>query len=184
MRSNGSRTLVAAGLALAAGLGVLGTLRYREVESKRRHLASLEGRLRASDAAADRYRRAAREVPGLRAAHRRFLEQAPFQPDLGLLLERVGRDLAGEDAEREIVTHPVVAGHLLNRTPILLRFKGSADRAFSVLRHIENHGLLIRIERIRMEQPSPGSDQPLAVLVEFSLFSRASEEALSCSVAD
>lgn len=184
MSTIGVRILVAAGLVLAAGIAVGGTVRYREIASKRAELASLARRLGASDAAASRYRRAAREVPRLRAEHRRFLEQAPLQPDLGVLLERVGADSRGEAAEREIVTHPVVAGHLLNRTPILLRFKGSADRALSVLGHIENHGLLTRIERVRMEQSNPGSEQPLSVQVEFSLFSRSSEEALSCTIAE
>ena len=180
----GPRTLIAAGLALAAALAVCGTARYRQIASKRAELASLTQRLGTSNAAANRYRRAAREVPRLRVEHRRFVEQAPLQPDLGLLLERVGEDSRGEAADREIVTHPMVAGHLLNRTPIVLRFKGSADRVLSVLRHIENHGLLTRIERVRMEQPNPGSTQPLSVQVEFSLFSRSSEEALSCTLAE
>jgi hypothetical protein len=184
MSTIGVRILVAAGVVVAAGLAVGGTVRYREIASKRAELASLAQRLGASNAAASRYRRAAAEVPRLRAEHRRFLEQAPLQPDLGLLLERVGGDARGEAADREIVTNPVVAGHLLNRTPILLRFKGSADRALSVLGHIENHGLLTRIERVRMEQSTPGSEQPLSVQVEFSLFSRSSEEALSCTIAE
>ena len=184
MRSFGARTLLAAGLVLAAALAVVGTMRYRQIAAKRAAKASLVQRLEASTAAAVRYRRAAGEVPQLRAEHRRFLEQAPLQPDLGLLLERVGEDSRGEAAEREIVTHPVVAGHLLNRTPIVLRFKGSADRVLSVLRHVENHGLLTRIERVRLEQSNPGSEQPLSVQVEFSLFSRSSEEALSCTIAE
>ena len=184
MRSIGVRTLVAAVVVLAAGLGAFGTLRYRAIASKRAELASLAQRMAASNAAASRYRRAAHEVPLLRAEHRRFLERAPVQPDLGLLLERVGQDSRGEAAEREIITHPMVAGHLLNRTPILLRFRGSADRVFTVLRHIENHGLLTRVERVRMEQANPGSEQPLSVQVEFSLFSRSSEEALSCTIAE
>ncbi len=184
MRTIGVRTLVAAAVVVAAGLAVFGTVRYREIASKRADLASLAQRMAASNAAGSRYRAAAREVPLLRAEHRRFVGQAPVQPDLGLLLERVGQDARGEAAEREIVTHPMVAGHLLNRTPILLRFRGSADRVFTVLRHIENHGLLTRVERVRMEQANPGSEQPLSVQVEFSLFSRSSEEALSCTIAE
>jgi hypothetical protein len=184
MRTIGARTLIAAGLLVAAGVAACGAVRYRQVASRRAELAALTQRLSASNAAAARYRRAAGEVPRLRAEHRRFVEQAPLQPDLGRLLERVGEDSRVEGAQREIVTQPVVAGHLLNRTPILLRFRGSADRVLSVLRHIENHGLLTRIERVSMEQSSPGTEQPLAVQVEFSLFSRSSEEALSCTIAE
>jgi len=184
MRTIGVRTIVAAAFVVAAGLAALGTVRYRQVASKRAELASLAQRMAASNAADSRYHTAAREVPLLRAEHRRFVAQAPVQPDLGLLLERVGQDSRGEAAEREIVTHPMVAGHLLNRTPILLRFKASTDRVFTVLGHIENHGLLTRIERVRMEQSNPGTDQPLSVQVEFSLFSRSSEEALSCTIAE
>ena len=184
MKSIGVRTLVAAGLVVAAGLAVGGTARYRQIAARQAELTALSHRLGTSDAAAARYRRAAGEVPRLRAEHKRFLDQAPVQPDLGLLLERVGEDSRGAAAEREIVTSPVVAGHMLNRTPILLRFKGSADRALSVLRHIENHGLLTRIERVRLEQANPGSDEPLSVQVEFSLYSRSSEEALSCTIAE
>jgi hypothetical protein len=180
----GVRTLVAAAVVVAAGLAAFGTARYRAVAGRRAELASLAQRMAASNTAESRYRAAARQVPLLRAQHRRFVGQAPVQPDLALLLEQVGQDSRNEAAEREIVTHPMVTGHLLNRTPILLRFKGSADRVFTVLRHIENHGLLTRIERVRMEQANPGSDQPLAVQVEFSLFSRSSEEALSCTIAE
>src|SRR5687768_11287156 len=114
MRTPGARTLLAAGIVVAAALAVCGTMRYRQVAAKRAAKASLAQRLEASNAAEVRYRRAAGEVPQLRAEHRRFLEQAPLQPDLGLLLERVGEDSRGEAAEREIVTNPVVAGHLLN----------------------------------------------------------------------
>ena len=184
MRTLGARTLVAAAVVLAAGFAAFGTVRYQAIAAKRAELASLAQRMAASNAAASRYRVAAREVPLLRAEHRRFVGQAPVQPDLALLLERVGQDSRGEAAEREIVTNPLVPGHLLNRTPILLRFKGSADRVFSVLKHIEDHGLLTRIERVRMEQSNPGTEQALSVQVEFSLFSRSSEEALSCTIAE
>ena len=102
MSTIGVRILVAAGVVVAAGLAVGGTVRYREMASKRAELASLAQRLGASNAAASRYRRAAGEVPRLRAEHRRFLEQAPLQPDLAVLLERVGADSRGAAAEREI----------------------------------------------------------------------------------
>jgi hypothetical protein len=96
------------------------------------------------------------------------------------LLSEVGRELAGGGAsDREILTFPTVSGSPLNRVPVPLRFKGSTVSAMALLRQIENYDRLTRIDRIVMEKSDPASQGPISTAVEFSLFSRASQEALS-----
>jgi Tfp pilus assembly protein PilO len=172
--------IAAACVLLSVGMGVLAGDQYRRGMDKRRELAQIEGTLVKLKADSAAYRRTAEEVTLLRGDLKRFAEQVPYQPDLGQLLSEVGRELAGGGAsEREILTFPTVSGSPLNRVPVSLRFKGSTASAMALLRQIENYSRLTRIDRIVLEKTDPTSTGPISTAVEFSLFSRASQEALS-----
>ena len=163
-----------------AGFGVLVGDQYRRGVAKRGELMRLEKTLAKLQADSAAYHRAAEEVTALRTELKRFAEQVPYQPDLGQLLSEVGRQLAGGGAsDREILTFPTVSGSPLNRVPVSLRFKGSTAGTMALLRQIENYDRLTRIDRIVLEKGDPASNGPISTAVEFSLFSRASQEALS-----
>jgi Tfp pilus assembly protein PilO len=164
----------------SVALGVLAVSQYRLGVEKRGELTRLEATLAKLQAESAGYHRAADEVAALRTELKRFAEQVPYQPDLGQLLSEVGRQLAGGGAvDREILTFPTVNGTPLNRVPVSLRFKGSTSGTMALLRQIENYNRLTRIDRIVLEKADPASAGPISASVEFSLFSRASQEGLS-----
>jgi hypothetical protein len=182
MKANWRVTGLSTGAVLTVLACALAVAQYKEVLGERDRVRMLEKSLADYRARGDGYRRTAAEVEGLRAEYKRFCDRVPFQPDIGQMLEEVGRDVVGSTAaEREILTKPTVPGFPLNRAPVLLKFKGSAEQAFALIRKIEGDGRLTRIDRVLLEQAAPGTDKPLTVLVEFSVFSRASEEALTWS---
>jgi Tfp pilus assembly protein PilO len=172
-------------LLVSAGLGVLAADQYRRGMDRRGELDTSQARLAKLQEESAAYRRTAEQVTALRSQLKRFAEQVPYQPDLGLLLSEIGKELAGGAAsEREILTFPTVAGSPLNRVPVSLRFKGTTASAVALLRQIENYNRLTRIDRIVLEKSDPTAKGLISTAVEFSLFSRASQEALSWTSAE
>jgi Tfp pilus assembly protein PilO len=121
----------------------------------------------------------------LRRQTRQFTDEVPLSSDLSSMLERLGQELdQGVALEREISTRPVVEGKDLAQIPVVVKFRGSFDQAFAVLRHIESSPRMTRLDRMLLEQPAGEGDRALKVEVEFSTFARVGKEAASWAAAE
>ena len=161
-----------AGAALLAGAGAF--VHYRTVASASGRLAGIRAEVRKVQASNESLRQSMRNLPEIEERAVLFRQRMPAEPDLGALLESLSGELSGAKVrEQEILTKPTVAGMQFVRVPVSLRFRGSVESAFGVVRHLETMPRLTRIERLMVARPT--AQEPLQVDLEFSAFSSTME---------
>ena len=162
----------AAGAALLAAAGAF--VHYRTVASASDRLAGIRVEVRKVQASNESLRQSMRNLPEIEERAELFRQRVPAEPGLGALLESLSAQLSGAKVrEQEILTKPTVAGRQFARVPVSLRFRGSMESAFGVVRHLETMPRLTRIEKLMIVRPV--EQEPLQVDLEFSAFSSTME---------
>ncbi len=161
------KTLVVVGLASVYAL-VFRLPHQRAVEAKQKQIASHQQqitnhRVKAAQSAAQHA-----SVSSFKSL---FETAIPASAELGPLLVQLSEDLnkAGV-TDQQLHAQPVVEGQDYSRIPLKLHFRGATNALFDLLRGIESHGRVIRIERITVKGSPTDPAKPIQIDVELSTF--------------
>ena len=151
---------------------------WQALGSRREQLAVIEMDLRAVEQTNAALEGATAQLRELRRDVESFARAVPPNSDLGPLMEAMGEALNSDGVvEREVLTKPTVAGQPVARVPFSLQYRGSFNGTIALLKRMQEGQRLTRVDRVLMERSGTGeSDTPLRVEIEFSTFSRTSQE--------
>lgn len=166
--------VIAVAVLVAAGA----VAHWKVVDGRRAELAAVEVRLHDAEQANGALDHLTAQLPQLRRDVETFAKAVPPNADLGPLMEAMGDALNSDGvAEREVLTKPTVAGQPVARVPFSLQYRGSFNGTVALLKRMQEGHRLTRVDRVLMERTSAGDVMtPLRVEIEFSTFSRTTQE--------
>jgi Tfp pilus assembly protein PilO len=166
-------------LATAAAVVLAGAwTHYALLSAKRTRLQALQSKLADARSVTMVSARLPGEVALAREELREVARRVPSDGEVGGLLQHIGAAMNECNmAEREVVTHPTVAGSPFARIPLSLRLRGSFQDVFKLLGRIEQAGRAAHIDRLVVETSSEQRNAPLRVEIDLSTYSRHPEEA-------
>ena len=167
--------IMAAVAVLVAGGAVL---HYKVLADLRVEVAAVEAQLRDAEQTTVALQALTAQLPQLRHQVTDFAKAVPPTADLGPLMEAMGDALNSDGvAEREVLTKPTVAGQPVARIPFSLQYRGSFNGTVALLKRMHEGQRLIHVDRVVMERTGAGENlTPLRVEIEFSTFSRTTQE--------
>lgn len=173
-----SRPIWFAAAAAVVVVAVAATAHWRMLSARGAQVAEVEASLRTAEEANAALEQATMQLPQLRRDVEVFAKAVPPNADLGPLMEAMGEALTQDGVnEREVLTRPTVAGQPVARVPFSVQYRGSFQGTIALLRRMQEGRRLTRVDRVVMERTS--ADQPVSPLrveIEFSTFSRTSQE--------
>jgi Tfp pilus assembly protein PilO len=178
MPANDRKTTLglAAMLILLAAGGAF--LHYRAITSSQQRLATVMSDAAKLHADNEHARQLSSQLSQLEREVARISARIPTESNLGAVLESLSNQLAQlKVSAQEILTQPTVVSKDFSRVPVSIKFRGSSEQSYAVLKHLKDLPYVARIGRLTIDQPGDGG--PPEVSIEFSVFHRAAQESVT-----